>query len=145
MPRQIKLKPANALLTEGDETKYDNYYSQMLKLVPADITAVYLCLQSLILQGVSNENARLYFSCGICILLLIVLPFYLKIKGKVTVNRQIIITEIALIIWMIAIGSPLDSIKFDGFTAKFIGSLLLVLFTFIAPLIYTNEDKPPIT
>jgi hypothetical protein len=115
----------------------DNYTSQIVKLIPAEIVGVYLGLQNQFFS--IAEPARSITQAIIFITILILSPFYLKIAGGITDPKQRTVAIISYTIWGISLGGPfayLLDLVHSPVTAQQIGGGLIMLYTLVVPLIY---------
>ena len=115
----------------------DNYASQIVKLIPADIVGVYLGIQNLF-SGVS-ENTKFILQSAIFLIILAISPAYLKRVAGMTDSRQRMVAIISYCIWGISLGGPFEhllSMAHAEITAQQIGGALIMLYTLIVPLLY---------
>jgi len=125
------LIPAKAVPAQPDP-----YQDRLLKLIPAEVVSVYLAV-SVLLPGptsLAQVDPHAALRTVIFAILLVANVLY-KRKAGVTDHRQLIITTLAFIIWVISLGGP---IKFPvgKEDSTLIGAVLTPVFTLIAPLIY---------
>ena len=135
--RQIRTaKPSQKTgLPVGTET-YDNYYSRLIKLIPAEVIAFYLALDAIV-SVMPQKDFLLWFSFAIA---LIGGWFYLGRLANVTRITQRLITLFALVIWVYVFGGPFASLPwYDVNYGKFV----LVVFTFFVPVFYKGTVYPP--
>jgi len=107
------------------------YKERLLKLIPSEIVAAYLALQGMIPQ--EHSKWGLLF---ISIFLLILTPFYLKKFQNVTNWVQVSITTLSFVIWVYTLGGPFE---LWGIHEPWIGSIAIVLWTMIVPLVIEIE------
>jgi hypothetical protein len=109
----------------------DSYVDRLLKYIPAESVALYLTLQGIILSGVGGQALTLWlwiiFVIGLC-----GTPLYLWRVLKVGKIVQLVVSTAAFGVWVFALGGAFASLSWYQ---PFIGSLVLVVFTFFAPLI----------
>ena len=135
MGRQIITTKLAAMPKIQASSQEDPWATKVLKLIPADIIAVYLCVYNLIkaqMPGDQNTSAQWV----VFILIALIMPFYLRKVAKITSWKQILLTGIAFLIWVLSIGGPFESYKWDNLSAQFIGALLLPIYTLIIPIFY---------
>jgi hypothetical protein len=128
--------PDNAKTDADAKTTPDPYRERLLKLIPAEVVSVYLAV-SVLLPGVSSTNpvdTHGGLRIAIFIVLLVVNVFYKRSAG-VTDLKQLAITSLAFIIWVLSLGGPVV-FKVLGEDSTLIGAVLTPLVTLIAPLIY---------
>jgi hypothetical protein len=110
----------------------DDYVDRLLKYIPAESVALYLTLQGIILSGAGeapNLNAWLWFIFGIGLIGTALYQWRVLKIGKVV---QLAVSTAAFGVWVFALGGAFASLSWYE---PFIGSLMLVIFTFFAPLI----------
>jgi len=135
MNRQIVKAPKSRNL--GEAGTRDGYMERLLKLIPGETVAMYLFLQGVIQSGLDGEtNQLIIWLWAIIAILALGNIFYLKKYQGVTDNVQILILTIAFFVWIMTIGGPF--VYFDWYQA-FMGSVILGLFTFFVPLVYTGK------
>jgi hypothetical protein len=113
----------------------DGYTGRLLKYIPAECVALYLTLQGIILSATEGLPPTLWlwviFGIG-----LVATPIYLWAIAEVWKPIQLVVSTVAFGIWVFALGGAFASLLWYE---PFIGSLVLVTFTFFAPLI--NPDS----
>ncbi len=118
MPRQVitrkdiinehqkNLKTINKENAPVEAKRADKYRDRLLKYIPAEIVAVYIFVQGAIhkLDSQSSEYAPIFWIVfGIFCLFT---PLYLWRIQKVRKITQLIISLIAFVIWVFALGGP---------------------------------------
>ena len=78
-----------------------------------------------------NKQLLLWIVFGI---LVIMNPLYLYYVTNVKKAGQIVFSSIAFVLWVLVIGGTFTSIL--GFSAEYIGSILLVIYTLFIPFVY---------
>ncbi|MEO7216309.1 hypothetical protein [Mucilaginibacter sp.] len=115
-------------------TQTDPYQDRLLKLIPAEVVSVYLAL--LVLVSGKDANKHEMLQLGIVIILLVVNILY-KRNADVTDWKQLAISSVAFVIWVLTLGGPLIEDRLIlGEKLSLIGAILTPLFTLVAPLIY---------
>ena len=112
--------------------KPDDYMNRLLKYIPAETVALYLTLQGIVLSGAADDpnlNTWLWVIFGLG---LIGTTLYLWRLPKVRKVAQLAVSTTAFAVWVFAIGGAFASLSWYK---PFIGSVVLVVFTFFAPLI----------
>ena len=140
--RQILPPPAKGKKLSGTPdvalpagTGYDNYYSRLVKLIPAEVVAFYLALDALA-SALPEKQVVLWVVFGIA---LAGAWFYLGRMAGVHSVVQRLLSLAALVIWVYVTGGPFASLPWYNATY---GKLVLVVFTFAVPLFYTGQpDK----
>lgn len=110
--------------------QYNHYKDRLLKLIPTEIVAAYLVIEGIIPPG--EPHAPLV-SLIAALVLLILIPFYLRKTMAVKRAGQILLTMISFVIWIYSLGGPF---ALYGVHIGYVGSVLLVLWTLVVPLFY---------
>ncbi len=121
--------------------KEDPWYSTIVKLIPGEIITVYFALFNMVRinkEQPANNNILQLIIFGI---FLIICPLYLRKVAKIESVKQIIFCTIAFIIWVLSFGGPLDGLNLGGYSVQFLASLILPVYTMLAPLVYHKTEK----
>lgn len=121
------------------EIKVDSKYEDVLvNLIPGELIAAYIAIDSI---AASDTTIQKWVLLATCIIILILIPPYLMKLYNVKGRTQIIFTMLAFIIWVYCLGGPF---KIWGIYNSVIGSVILVLFTLVAPIfnLKTPEVAP---
>ena len=141
MGRQVVKMADDREAMRGGETTQDQgdaYVERLLKMIPAEVMAVYLSIQGILLSALSGQESQLQaWLWGTFAVLLVGNVLYLRRFNKVTDPIQYGILTLAFVIWVLTLGGPF---VFLSFYEPFMGSIILVLFTFFAPVAYTGVD-----
>ena len=109
---------------------YNHYKDRLLKLIPTEIVAAYLVIEGMI----PEEGPRAaWVSLVSALVLLILIPFYLRQTMSVRRTGQVVFTMISFVVWVYSFGGPF---AFYGLYVGYIGSILLVIWTLLIPLLY---------
>ncbi len=118
-------------------TLNNDFKDRLVKLIPSEIITAYITILGLI-SGVAVEQEKISTILWIVILLLTILTsIYLILVSKVKNISQIVFSTIAFVIWVLVIASPIKEIV--GLPASFLGSILLIIYTLMIPLIYQRK------
>ena len=115
--------------TPDTAAAYDNYYSRLIKLIPAELVALYLALDGIV-SAMPQKQILLWVVLGIA---LVGGWFYLARMANVTRVAQRIITLLAFAIWVFVLGGPFAQLPWYDVNY---GKLLVTLYTFFVPLFY---------
>ena len=111
----------------------NDYKDRLVKLIPSEIITAYVTLRGLIngagQQG--NKQLLLWIVFGI---LVILNPLYLYYVMQVKKAGQIVFSSISFVLWVMVIGGTFTNIL--GFSAEYLGSILLVIYTLFIPFVY---------
>jgi hypothetical protein len=129
MGRQIKTSQQPAIAATALP---DDYKDKLIKLIPTEIITAYVTILGMIsgtTQG--NKDALLWLVIAV---LTVATPLYLIYVSKVQLISQIIFTTVAFILWVLATGSPLETIF--GYQSTFVGSIFLIMYTVFIPFLF---------
>jgi hypothetical protein len=135
MPREILSKKHFARLGGAAPvgTKTDDYKERLLKYIPAEIVTLYMALKGLI--EATNASWKVPAAWAIIAVGVIATVLYL-FKTMETPNwKQIIISTLAFVVWVLAVsGEPFTSLYSANHAAeanfKLVTGLILPLYTF---------------
>ena len=111
-----------------------NYRDRLLKLIHSEIVAAYMVLLGII----PSDKAR-WGTLIVSIVLLILVPLYLRRIQNVRRISQLIATTISFVVWVYSIGGPFEA---WGLYESWIGSVILVLWTLTIPLFVNPKTQP---
>jgi hypothetical protein len=111
------------------EVKTDqDYKSKLLKLIPSEIVAAYI-----LIGGIIPAEYKFWGTLVTAVLMLVLIPFYLRRLYDVKRLGQVVYIMIAFVIWIYTLGEPF---LHWGIWQEWIGSALLILYTLTIPLFY---------
>lgn len=118
-----------SIITMAREVKTDqDYKSKLLKLIPSEIVAAYI-----LIVGIIPDEYKYWGTLITALIMLVLIPFYLRRLYDVKRLGQIIYIMIAFVIWIYTLGGPFQQ---WGIWQDWIGSALLILYTLTIPLFY---------
>ena len=129
MGRQIKTSQQPAIAATSLP---DDYKDKLIKLIPTEIITAYVTIFGMIsgtTQG--NKDALLWLVIAV---LTIATPLYLIYVSKVQMVSQVIFTTVAFALWVLATGSPVETIF--GYQSTFVGSIFLIMYTVFIPFLF---------
>lgn len=132
--------PLTGAVGSGGEGS-DGYGDRLLKLIPAEVIALYMAMDGVITDNNDHSTQMTLFVLGIG---MFATWFYLKVFLKVDNHPQIIISVVAFAIWAINIG---HGFQVEEIIKPSYAALALLVFTFFAPKIplgKTPEPLPPL-
>ena len=132
--RNIYRKPQRKAGLTGTTDGYDNYTSRLVKLVPAEVIAFYLALESIV-SVMPEKNILMWVIFGLS---LVGAWFYLGRMAHVSSPVQRLLTLVAFTVWVYVTGGPFATLPW--YNAAY-GKLALVVFTFALPLLYQGQPK----
>jgi hypothetical protein len=116
----------------------DGYLEQLLKLVPAEAVAAYVVLLGLVPP---DEPLKYWGSFAVGLILVVIIRYFWTEIGneKSTDISVVIISVIAYIIWVYNMDGPF---KVYNLYDPWLGAVLLIVFTMIAPKIFVKFGIP---
>ena len=120
-----------------DINQASDYKDRLLKLIPGEVVAAYITI-----DGIIPPEAELakWVALFVALVLLASIPFYLTRVYEVTNWKQIGFTMGSFLIWLYSLGGPFelwDSSIGVAIHFPYIGSILLILWTLLIPIIVT--------
>jgi hypothetical protein len=114
---------------------YDGYLSKLAKYIPAEITAAFLAIDSILKSVITLAQVWYWL---IFVVLIACTPVYLYaaalMEKKKPDKPQLIISPLAFIIWVFALGGPF--VFLAGYQQA-VGGVFLILATLLIPAIDT--------
>jgi hypothetical protein len=122
----------------------DPISARVIKLIPAEIVAVYLAAYNLVkeyeLQNKINSPVFQWVIFGISLLFT---PVYLSRNEGVTRKNQLAISTTAFILWAFSIGGPLNGVKWGGYSIQSIATAAIILFSLLTGILYNPQQPAP--
>ena len=128
--RRIAMAKAKAPEAEKAEIIPDTYKEKLLKLIPAEVVALYVVLVGVVSgAGTGVPTVQIaWFIFGVGILATILHLWRIE---KVDAWSQIFISAGAFVVWVFALGGPFETLSWYN---PVYGAILLVLYTFFVPM-----------
>jgi FtsH-binding integral membrane protein len=123
-PEAPAVQPADANPTS------DNYVERLMKYIPAEVIAAYMTLAGIVKSSPQPNDPLLHW-----VIFLVVLVggfFYLRKPAGVTKPTQLIISVLAIVVWVFYLGGPFKAM---GWYSDIWAALILPIYTFFVPLI----------
>ncbi len=120
-----------------DQPTFDDYKTRLLKLIPTEIIAAFVAVDSLLKGNMEQLQTKNLYDISVWIvfgILLILTPVYLKKFTSVLSKSQLTLSTIAFVIWVMTIGGPFFILW--GNLTFILGSILLILYTLVVPIFY---------
>ena len=108
----------------------DPFQDRLLKLLPAEVIAVYTA----VFQILKTSNSE-QWAFGLVFVLLLIANILYKKKAGVTDWRQLLICSIAYVLWVLSIGGPIPGFS-KGQDTVILSSVLIPIYTLFVPVIY---------
>jgi hypothetical protein len=113
------------------------YLDRLMKLIPSEVVGLYLIGEGMI---PSAERIGLVIWSVVCLVAVFCVRAFGtrdKDSGKSVQWAAVAITCVSFVIWLYCIGGPFQ--KFPGVRVPYIGSLLVLAWTFFVPLFYKGD------
>ena len=120
----------------SDNEGLKTYLDRLLKLIPAEVLSLYLVGSGVIPK--KNTDAVVVWA-GFCLIAVIIVKAYgTSDKAKDTEPDWIHVTisTVAFVVWLYSMGGPFVG---WGLHKPYIGSLLILGFTFLVPYVYRGQ------
>jgi hypothetical protein len=111
----------------------DDYATRLLKYIPAEIITLYVTLEGIVRASEASGNPHSYAGWLWIIFLvgLVATPLYLSRVTHVKNRKQILISTLSYVIWVLAVGQPFRTLGMP----PLVGALALPIFTFAVAVI----------
>ncbi|YAF95836.1 MAG: hypothetical protein AB3A66_25425 [Nodularia sp. CChRGM 3473] len=129
---QKNVEPYAGAIDNPSIPERDDYQSKLLKYIPTEVVALYFTLDNILKSSVADQQSIQTLLWIIFILLIISTPIYLWRVTKVRKKIQLMISTLAFIVWVFALGGIFENLDWYR---HYYGALLLPSFTFIVPII----------
>jgi hypothetical protein len=120
----------------GQDLTIQGYLTNLLKLIPSEIIALYMMLVGIIPNS-------LWPMVGISAACVILTPIYLIGIMKVTKWTQVVVSTVAIVVWMFSLSGGvftfIPGFKFEPWMA----TLAIVIWTTLPPLIFEGKSLIP--
>lgn len=131
---QVPEKTTSAALPTGEvavpnSADIDKYQDRLLKLIPAEVIALYLTLAALAKSALTGQGATPWIVFGLC---LVAVPVYLNRVSHVQKWMQLLVSTVAFVVWVFAIGGPFAGMKWYD---PAWGGMAVASYTFLVPLL----------
>jgi hypothetical protein len=133
MTRQVIRSRDTAVRAAGTPGTQDEYLDRLLKLIPGETVAAYLFVVGVIQTALKAQPGTLGLWLWIVFVVIAVGNFFYWKRAKVTDPTQYILLTAAYVVWVFTIGGPFAT---TSWYQPFMGSVVLGLFTFLAPQFY---------
>lgn len=131
---------SDQLEAQSDAGKIDDYFSKLLKYIPTEIVGGWIAITGLIKSATGiPTNSILWI---LLVIFTVITAAYIfqqtSEPKKPPAVKQTIISTMAFVVWVFALGEPFNSLSFYS---PVYGSILLILYNLIIPLINPIESK----
>jgi uncharacterized membrane protein len=125
----------------GAGQEVDTFLDRVVKYIPAEIVSAWVTAKGVI-EGTSVPSKQTVLWICFVVGIALTIGYTLKqtaVGGKSPAIWQTIISTVAFVIWAIALGEPFSSLLGKAEQSLY-GSLLLIAYTVIVPIVVTNPD-----
>lgn len=126
--------PAKGLVKVAKGDNEDDYYGKLVKMIPGEVLGLYLVGSNLIPK---NQKTGLIIWAVVC-LVAVVASRYRGTADPKPNWAQILLASLAFVIWVYTLGGPFAAFNLH---IPYIGSLLVLAYTFFVPLFYEGPPK----
>jgi hypothetical protein len=122
---------------EGDEA-FRQYLERLLKLIPGEVVGVYM-VGSGFIPPLNRVAAAIW--AAICLVLVIIVRRYGTADPEAGLPPQpvpVAISATAFVIWIYWLGGPFAQF---GLHISYVGSLLVLVWSFLVPYFYKGQDE----
>ncbi len=123
---------------DGSDEGFKQYLDRLLKMIPAEVIGLYLIGSGVVPP---DQPVGSMIWAGICLILVVMVRMYAtadrsKHKPKPPQPVSVLISSIAFVIWVYSLGGPFEKLNLY---VPWIGSLAVLVWTFIVPRFYKGE------
>jgi hypothetical protein len=127
-----------AVVPTTPKDDFNSYLDRLMKMIPAEVIALYLVGSSLIPK---EQSIGLVVWSVVCLIGVILLRAYGtadSTENKPTDWTHTIISAVAFVIWIYSLGGPFEAYKLQ---IPWIGSLAILAYTFFVPIFYKGPKE----
>ncbi len=133
-PFRIRRPDAGAMeVSLGRSKTFKDYLERLIKMIPGEVVGLYLIGSGLIPVG---ERFGLLAWSIICLIGVVVIRVYGTTDAEKNLPPQwgaVLISSVAFVIWLYSLGGVF---KLYGLHVAYVGSLLVLAWTFFVPIFY---------
>lgn len=120
----------------------DDYLSKVAKLIPVEIVATFITIDSAL--SVAADNTPMWLYWGATVVLAILCPLYMiratRVEGLGIAWSQVAVSTLAFPIWVYAIGGPFEVSMGDQYN-QLVTVVLIPLFSLITPFFLDSGKR----
>ncbi len=106
------------------------YADKLVKLIPAEWVSAYVAIKG-ILDSAQGASHAMYY--GTTLVLLLLLPLYLRYVLAIESKRQIFVTTASFVVWVFSLGG--EHVGAFWWYEPYQGSIALILWTLAIPIV----------
>lgn len=133
-PFRIRRPDAGAMeVARGRSEMFKDYLERLIKMIPGEVVGLYLIGSGLIPEG---ERFGLLAWSIICLIGVVMVRAYGTTDAEKNLPPQwgaVLISSVAFVIWLYSLGGVF---KLYGLHVAYVGSLLVLAWTFFVPIFY---------
>lgn len=125
--------------TRGPSDDFKEYLDRLLRMIPAEVVGLYIIGNGFIPADQAVASAIWFL---LCLALVVVVRIFGTADGPKQPWQKfpVIVSTIAFVIWVYAQGGPFAKFNWH---VPFVGSLAVLVWSFIIPIFYKG-DPPPV-
>ena len=123
----------SAVVSQNDP---DDYIDRLLKYIPTEIVAVFILVQGFVMKLDHASDPFKPILWGVFLLFAVLTPLYLWRILKVKKIIQLVISLVAFVVWVFALGGPFTTL---GWYDPLYGQILLPIFTIVIALVVVEK------
>lgn len=131
----------NQLQANTGTGQIDGYFDKLIKYIPTEVVGGWIAITGII-KSVSDIPTNTFLWILLVIFTALTSLYILKQTfepKKPLAIQQMILSTIAFVVWVFALGSPFDTLDFYK---SVYGSIVLILYNLFIPLINPVEGSP---
>jgi hypothetical protein len=145
-PYRIRYRPRGGDLALAEAAgappaeEFQSYLDRLLRMIPTEVVALYLVGIGIIPPG---QRAALLVWSLVCLAAVVALRTYGsrdEAAGRGPQWQTVMISAIAFVVWLYSLGGPFAAYNLH---VPYVGSLLVLAWTFFVPLFYKGEPALP--
>jgi hypothetical protein len=116
----------------------NSYLDRLLKMIPAEVVCLYLVGSGLIPDDLRPQDRGISLAVWgfVCLVGVVLVRAYgtADLPNNLPVDwRHVAISSVAMVLWVYSLGGPFEAF---GLHVPFLGSLLVLAWTFFVPIFY---------
>ncbi len=135
MSAPLRIRPPSKMGV-GEDDGLKSYLDRLLKLIPAEVLSLYLVGIGIIPKDKATPLIVWGFFCLIAVGIVKAYGTSDSARGIKADMIHVTLSMIAFVIWMYSMGGPF---AYYNLYESYIGSLLILAFTFIVPYLYRGQ------
>lgn len=140
MAAPFRIRSSQGIKPATEATNIQSYMDKLIKLIPAEVIAIYLTGKGFFDPNLSNDLKIIGIWSWVCLLLVIIIRIWgtrdISNPTKKIQWPAVVISAISFLIWVYAVTGNFLGINFDN---PKIVSLVILVWTFIIPIFYKGD------